>query len=159
MVDWVKLTTRDEEVATLLQRQAVTSNWLDKSAPVRLPKYSSIKIVGTWNDWKEPCEMAWKAFRQCYCFKFQTSSQGWESFQILLDGNWQKCLHPDKCDARPDSDHRLCGPDNQGHRKNWTIDAGASGVWYEARLHLSDDGSIEAVKCIKLNALNIKAAK
>ena len=41
---------------------------------------------------------------------------GWESFQLLLDGSWDKVFYPD-----PGSPHSILGPDNKNAGKDWTI--------------------------------------
>lgn len=101
-------------------------------------------IAGSWSEWKIT-EMKWDGERQCYYFRTRLGKEGWESFQILLDSDYKKCVHPDCADACPYEKYTLCGPDDQGHGKNWTIgrhalDKGAPGACYEVRLVLSKKG-------------------
>mmetsp|Transcript_78292 Transcript_78292/g.135852 ORF Transcript_78292/g.135852 Transcript_78292/m.135852 type:complete len:689 (+) Transcript_78292:120-2186(+) len=101
-------------------------------------------IAGSWSEWKIT-EMKWDAERQCYFFRVRLGKEGWESFQILLDSDYKKCVHPDRADACPYEKYTLCGPDDKGHGKNWTIgrhalDKGSPGACYEVRLVLSKKG-------------------
>lgn len=52
---------------------------------------------------------------------FQVGANGWESFQLLIDGRWEQCVYPSVADACPFVEYRLLGPDNRGHGKNWTV--------------------------------------
>jgi len=124
------------------------------SAQARLPSENGASrprycIVGSWSDWK-PEDMQWDAMQQLYVFQLCLGSGGWESFQFLLDGDWNKCLHPDRSDACPYSFYNLCGPDCHGHELNWTIgahvkDFGAPGARYEVRLQLTRRGAAVSV--------------
>mmetsp|Transcript_8171 Transcript_8171/g.14970 ORF Transcript_8171/g.14970 Transcript_8171/m.14970 type:complete len:578 (-) Transcript_8171:57-1790(-) len=99
------------------------------------PRYC---IVGSWNDWR-PLDMTWDTERQIFCSRAQIGAEGRESFQILVDGRWQQCIHPDCMDACPHVAFNLCGPDDRGHDLNWTIgrhpdDKSEPGAVYEVRL-------------------------
>eukprot|EP00415_Alexandrium_ostenfeldii_P000937 UN0937 len=78
-------------------------------------------VVGTMNDWGEPQVMKWTAEGGYYQYRLTIGSQGWESFQILFNGEWRRCMHPDKKDGCPHSAYQLMGPDNEGNGQNWTI--------------------------------------
>jgi len=144
-VDWV----REGTAAASLQRPGPAVAPLFKHAPLGLPQHSSVTIVGSWDGWAAR-GMGWSAFHQCYFHRLKVGGEGRESFQVLLDGRWDKCLHPDRADACSGTDHRLCGPDDRGHEKNWVITADAAGAWYEVRLFLSSNGSAERVDWLKL---------
>jgi len=78
-----------------------------------------------------------------------------ESFQILCDGDWDSCLHPDHDDACTHEEHTLCGPDSDGHGKNWTIgvhrdDRAAMGVVYRIVLKVDAQGFAQGVEWERL---------
>uniref|UniRef100_A0A7S2FX52 Uncharacterized protein n=1 Tax=Alexandrium andersonii TaxID=327968 RepID=A0A7S2FX52_9DINO len=77
-------------------------------------------VVGSWDDWTYGEVMAFDEQQRCYCLEMQVGEEGQESFQILCEGDWDMCLHPDREDASALAS-RLCGPDADGHGKNWTI--------------------------------------
>lgn len=113
-------------------------DWLRLAVP--LGSYHSISIAGTWDNWQVH-SMTQDSEQSQYSFTVELGKNGWESFQILLDGEWSKCIHPDRADSCPHVDYNLCGPDESGHWKNWTIgrhtlDHGAVGARYLVRLHL-----------------------
>lgn len=78
-------------------------------------------VVGSWDDWTFGEVMAFDEQQRCYFLEMQVGEAGHESFQILCEGDWDMCLHPDK-EARGNQKHKLCGPDADGHGKNWTIE-------------------------------------
>jgi len=113
-------------------------------------KYDSVSIAGTWLDWIVQ-EMRWEEDRRCYLFEVPiVNVEGWESFQLLVNGDWRKCLHPDRADGNLHQPHRLLGPDDRGHGKNWSVgmhplERAAPGDVFEVRLHLKHDGSAHRV--------------
>lgn len=144
-VDWVRL---DRDGKPDLSEPEV-------SPPVKLPSYKAMKIVGTWNEWKEPLEMTWDKDRRCYHFNLVMGVKKEESFQLWLDGDSKRCLHPHREDGSPYTENRLCGPDSFGNGKNWTIglhmlEKPARGVRYEVRLFLTEDGSAKVVDWVKI---------
>lgn len=97
-------------------------------------------IAGTWDHWKVR-DMRWDKNDSCYTFNICLGANGWESFQIVYDGDWNKCLHPDKADASIHTGFDFRGPDSYGNGKNWTIgknplDGGYEGAIYKVRLFL-----------------------
>merc|ERR1711879_224184 len=63
------------------------------------PKKPSTRycIVGSWDNFVVPQEMTWDYRRQCYKSEAQIvriCGVGMASFQILLNGSWDTCLHP-----------------------------------------------------------------
>lgn len=132
IVTWEPYVEKEPE-----KEEAKPSNFTDANRP----RYY---IVGSWSEWKIT-EMKWDGERQCYFFRVRLGKEGWESFQILLDSDYKKCVHPDRADACPYEKYTLCGPDDKGHGKNWTmgrhaLDKGAPGACYEVRLVLSKKG-------------------
>ncbi|CAE7519507.1 unnamed protein product [Symbiodinium sp. CCMP2592] len=94
-------------------QQAVRETWTHSHRP---PK--SLWVASTWNKF-EPKEMKWDGSK--FYHAFQVGANGWESFQLLIDGRWEQCVYPSVADACPFVEYRLLGPDNRGHGKNWTV--------------------------------------
>lgn len=112
-------------------------------------------LIGTWNNWGTVVPMVWDDDGQNYRYSLQLGRQGWESFQVLMGGEWKKCLHPDRKDGCPHLPHELIGPDAESHGKNWTVgrhplDNGAEGATFDVRLHLGDQQSPERVDWVRL---------
>mmetsp|Transcript_13130 Transcript_13130/g.41968 ORF Transcript_13130/g.41968 Transcript_13130/m.41968 type:complete len:987 (-) Transcript_13130:26-2986(-) len=128
-VDWVRLGTGTLDV---LEASKPTTTGAAKYLPY---------VVGTMNDWGQPQVMSWAADGGYFQYRLTIGSQGWESFQILFNGEWRRCLHPDKKDGCPHSQYQLMGPDAEGDGKNWTIgkhplDKGGPGDAYTIRLYM-----------------------
>eukprot|EP00931_Biecheleriopsis_adriatica_P114881 TRINITY_DN90762_c0_g1_i1.p1 TRINITY_DN90762_c0_g1~~TRINITY_DN90762_c0_g1_i1.p1 ORF type:complete len:1166 (-),score=245.01 TRINITY_DN90762_c0_g1_i1:54-3194(-) len=107
------------------------------------PRYC---IVGSWDNWESPQEMDFDG--DCYKYRLQLGTKGEESFQILLDGLWQRTIHPDRPDANPLLTHVLQGPSVSAHGLNWTVgrnDGGRPGSRYEVRLLLTRRGNLKNV--------------
>lgn len=79
---------------------------------------SSFFVAGTWNDFKL-LEMRREGPR--FVHSITIGRGGWESFQLLIGGNWDTAVYPSVQDANPFVEHRVEGPDNKGHGRNWTI--------------------------------------
>mmetsp|Transcript_123591 Transcript_123591/g.384783 ORF Transcript_123591/g.384783 Transcript_123591/m.384783 type:complete len:1284 (+) Transcript_123591:36-3887(+) len=100
-------------------------------------------VVGSWDDWTYGEVMAFDDQQRCYCLEMQVGDSGSESFQILCEGDWDMCLHPDRDGAA------LCGPDADGHGKNWTIgeqDQAAPGTVFRICLKVDDHGVAQKVE-------------
>jgi len=102
-------------------------------------------IAGTWGNWAAN-DMGWDDKRKCYHYTVRLGLNGWESFQILLDGNYKQCIHPDCAEATPHDKHEILGPDSNGHGKNWTIgrhrlDLGSRGSRFEVKLFVDDESN------------------
>lgn len=80
---------------------------------------SAYFIVGTWNDWKP--EQMKKEGEVQFVSSVEIGENGWESFQILLEGKWDTAIYPSIVDANPWVSHKVQGPDGKGHGKNWTM--------------------------------------
>ncbi|CAK9014380.1 unnamed protein product [Durusdinium trenchii] len=78
----------------------------------------SFSIAGTFSAWK-PRKMTWDGFHFVYVVSI--GQTGWESFQILEGGSWERVLYPDMKDANPSLPHSILGPDNKNAGKDWTI--------------------------------------
>jgi 3-oxoacyl-(acyl-carrier-protein) synthase len=68
---------------------------------------SSCWIFGSWTQWSTPQVMEDDG-RGNYTFVVTLGDSGCESFQIILDGDPSKALHPEKVDGK--SGGRVCGP-------------------------------------------------
>lgn len=119
-------------------------------------KIKNPSLVGTWDSWK--CHpMTWEASTKSYGISVQLGINGWESFQILCNDDWEKCIHPDQADGSPHVAHLTRGPDEKGHGLNWTVgkaqqDKGAEGVCYKIKLFQSDSGTADRVEWERLGA-------
>lgn len=114
-------------------------------------------LVGSWNSWGTGEAMGWDDSDQRYSSDIQLGKQGWESFQILLDGDSSRCLHPDRKDACPHIPYELCGPDDEGTGKHWTVgkhplDGGSPGATFRIFLTL-EDGRVGAPKALTWSRL------
>lgn len=123
-------------------------------APVKLPQHKKMSICGSWNDWKAQ-DMKWDADRRCYHLAMDIGIERLESFQLWLDGDSKRCLHPSCEDGSPFTENRICGPDNLGHGKNWSIglhflERADHGVRFEVRLFLTDDGAARLVDWVRI---------
>merc|ERR1712004_859995 len=78
-------------------------------------------VVGSWTNWEIAQPMILDEKCKGYILDMKMRSSCNESFQILCNNDWERCLHPDHEDASTHEKHILCGPDNNGHSKNWTI--------------------------------------
>mmetsp|Transcript_27734 Transcript_27734/g.78491 ORF Transcript_27734/g.78491 Transcript_27734/m.78491 type:complete len:195 (-) Transcript_27734:288-872(-) len=118
------------------------------------PPETPYLIVGSWNEWDSADPMIWDSERHCLKCAVQVGVTGQEEFQFLLDGDWKRCIHPDMKNAGSHGCHwKLCGPDDQGHHKNWVISGDGIknivGAVYEIRLFLLEDESVTAVEWVQ----------
>ena len=91
---------------------------LKAQKPIQQEPPLHFSVAGTFSNWK-PEKMLWDgAF---FVHVLSIGSNGWESFQILLDGSWDKVFYPDVKDAGPTVPHSILGPDNHNAGKDWTI--------------------------------------
>jgi len=133
------------------QQTSVSWDRLDQSSQSSAASRASYCIVGSWTAWQSIEEMEFDG--QCYRYLLQIGSKGEESFQILLDGLWERILHPDRSDACPQSIHVLQGPSINAHGLNWTVgrnDEGLPGSRYEVKLTLTRNGSPKTVEWTKV---------
>nr|AQS99295.1 type I polyketide synthase [Gambierdiscus excentricus] len=78
---------------------------------------SQFYIVGTLGRWKKRHKMAWNG--TCFVFEYALRIGNTESFQILMDGDWNLMLYPLAEDGAKGS--AMKGPDEFGQGKYWTI--------------------------------------
>jgi len=131
-VDWVKLTGQETKDTTNLNTPFV---------------------IGTWNNWGEPSRMDWDEQNKCYHYLLQLGKQGWDSFQILFNAEWKRCVHPDRKDGCPYAAYKLCGPDADAHGNNFTIgrhplDRSGEGTMYDVRFYVTNNTSPEKVEWV-----------
>jgi len=115
-------------------------------------------IAGTWNKWANPLEMWWDEQDLVYKYRVALGEDGWESFQIWLDGNFLHALHPKKATnlGCHYSESLVDGPDADGLGKNWTIghhrsDKAQPGEEYIVRLFEGKAGDFR-VDWVRANA-------
>lgn len=102
-------------------RPGVALSHLAKSTDgLELPKSLPVDffIAGTWNDFT-PEPMSWDGAR--FVHQLIIGPTGEESFQLMMGRSWDFTIYPSVADANPFVDYVLCGPDDDGHGKNWTI--------------------------------------
>jgi len=75
-------------------------------------------IAGTWKNWT-PEPMEWDG--GFFVFVVRIGSQGWESFQLVLNGSWDMVIYPSVKSAGPAVPHEICGPDKGNGGKDWII--------------------------------------
>jgi len=80
-----------------------------------------LSVVGSWNSFT-PAEMDWRG--GLFTLMVTVGPEGYESFQILLNGKWEKTIYPSIADATPFDAHSILGPDTGGHGMNWRIGKG-----------------------------------
>lgn len=119
-------------------------------------KIKNPSIVGTWDSWKSH-PMTWEASSKSYGITVQLGINGWESFQILCNDDWDHCIHPDEKDSCPHGVHKICGPDDKGHSLNWTVgrhqtDKGAEGICFKIKLYQKDDSTADRVEWERLGS-------
>jgi len=113
-------------------------------------------IVGTWDDW-EPQEMSWNAEAGCLQYRVTLGHDGAESFKVLVNGDWDHCIYPDRKDACPHQAHVVKGPDEGGMDEEWTIglhpaDEASTGDIFDVKVFLSHDGRPKRVTWDKVEA-------
>jgi len=139
LVDWEPVTANASKPEDI--KAGTAASWGSQSK-----KYC---IAGTWGNWTAN-DMAWDEKGRCFSYTVRLGLNGWESFQILVDGDYKQCIHPDCGDATPHDEHGIAGPDSDGHGKNWTIgrhrlDLGSRGSRFEVKLHVDEDGKAKSI--------------
>lgn len=75
-------------------------------------------IAGTFTEWNpEPMEMERSGV---YTFEFTLSENRWEQFQIWLDGDPKRCLHPE--DSKASRLTKVLGPDPTPEGNVWYVE-------------------------------------
>eukprot|EP00443_Scrippsiella_acuminata_P000781 CAMPEP_0115203272 /NCGR_PEP_ID=MMETSP0270-20121206/18561_1 /TAXON_ID=71861 /ORGANISM="Scrippsiella trochoidea, Strain CCMP3099" /LENGTH=1041 /DNA_ID=CAMNT_0002616721 /DNA_START=40 /DNA_END=3161 /DNA_ORIENTATION=+ len=82
------------------------------------------KIVGSWSQWSEAHTMDLEE-EGVYRYMMTLGENRWEEFQIWLDGDPTRVLHPGEPMAKRDMP--VWGPDDNAHGLNWLVDG--TGEW------------------------------
>mmetsp|Transcript_27020 Transcript_27020/g.71369 ORF Transcript_27020/g.71369 Transcript_27020/m.71369 type:complete len:548 (-) Transcript_27020:145-1788(-) len=92
-------------------------------------------IVGSWDGWRQPQEMAWNG--DAFVHTVRIGRGGVERFQVLTEGDWDDVLYP----GAPDTPALDChdvrnGPSDFAHGCNWLLGGAAddAGARYEVAL-------------------------
>merc|ERR1712217_219693 len=83
--------------------------------PADRPPPFELCTVGSWNDYC-PTAMLWDG--GVFIQPMVIGSDGWESFQLLKDGDWNAAFYPSIEDATPSVEHKVCGPE-AANDHNW----------------------------------------
>jgi len=110
-------------------------------------------VAASWNEWSELLEMEWQALedvghagvRGVYRCCFTIGWAGREEFQITVDYDWDKSLHPVEANTAPGKG-RVCGPDGEGYGLNWEV-TGTPGQMMEITLDLGSEGVAKSLTC------------
>mmetsp|Transcript_91160 Transcript_91160/g.256990 ORF Transcript_91160/g.256990 Transcript_91160/m.256990 type:complete len:417 (+) Transcript_91160:466-1716(+) len=162
----VDLDDEEGKKRRLRRRWLINDANLEVSDKPEMKKYSAENgrpkqqyyIVGTWNDFV-PRRMTWDHDRRCWTFEARVGSNGFECFQIWLDRDKKKAVHPDTANAGNYVPWELCGPDAHGDNKNWSFGDGSENVRFEVRLFLWEDESPQAVEWGDVELAKKKAAE
>jgi len=149
----VDLDDEEGKKRRLRRRWLINSKNMDITEKPEMQKYSQglgrprqqYFIVGTWND-LVPRRMTWDHDRVCWTFEARVGQNGFESFQIWLERDRKKSVHPDTANAGNYVPWELRGPDADGENKNWSFGDGAEGMKFEVRLFLWADESPQSVE-------------
>eukprot|EP00413_Alexandrium_margalefii_P033347 CAMPEP_0204577572 /NCGR_PEP_ID=MMETSP0661-20131031/42420_1 /ASSEMBLY_ACC=CAM_ASM_000606 /TAXON_ID=109239 /ORGANISM="Alexandrium margalefi, Strain AMGDE01CS-322" /LENGTH=441 /DNA_ID=CAMNT_0051586419 /DNA_START=51 /DNA_END=1373 /DNA_ORIENTATION=+ len=118
-------------------------------------------IAGTWDDW-DVHPMIWDSQESGFVFDVKIGDDACESFRMMVEGDWDRCLFPDRRDAWPLDGHKICGPSADGLEECWTIghhqeDTAQPGDVYRVRLLLTSDGEPLCVNWSRLEEKELKA--
>lgn len=79
-------------------------------------------IVGSWSDFSDVDPMVYKPDEHAFTKEVSIGPSGFETFQILLNGNWLSIVHPNSArSSYLDTDHQVKGPDNNGRNSYWVV--------------------------------------
>jgi len=147
--DVKKVHRKETRRSELLARRAAAKQAAEVKSVVAGPGRKVIDpiIVGTWDDWTYGEPMTFDEESSSYVVDLEVGPEERESFQILCDGDWDLCLHPDHKNAS--SQNTVCGPDHEGHGKNWSIgfhEEASEGSIFRISLKVSSSGYAEKVE-------------
>merc|ERR1719210_2779264 len=96
--------------------------------------------------------MIWDDERLCWTFEVRVGTNGFECFQLWLERDKKKSVHPDTANAGNYVPWELRGPDAEGEGKHWSFGDGTESVRYEVRLFLWQDEGPQSVEwsCLDL---------
>lgn len=97
-------------------------------------------ITGTWAEWSAPALMELEG-TNAYGYTVTLGEEKWEEFQIWLDGDSTRMLHPMTPDAGKGMP--VMGPDENAAGFNWTIDGRPS---YEGMESITEGTEIATIK-------------
>eukprot|EP00434_Breviolum_minutum_P017532 symbB.v1.2.015474.t1/scaffold1156.1/size134879/4 len=118
----------------------------DKKPPFKL------SIAGSWNGFV-PDDMEWED--GLFVFPMEVGDDGWDCFQLLQNGSWDKVIYPSLEEAGASDKYSICGPDNGGHDRSWQIGKDESeeatpGSHFVVCVSLDDKGKVSRVSWEKL---------
>mmetsp|Transcript_28350 Transcript_28350/g.65704 ORF Transcript_28350/g.65704 Transcript_28350/m.65704 type:complete len:549 (+) Transcript_28350:1-1647(+) len=105
------------------------SNWRDMHNKALEEPLPNITIVGSWNGWSqaEPMEkISAPPDTDTYRANIVLGDSRIEHFQLLLDGDIERQLYPERHFASPDAE--ILGPASDVENRAWMIDGKADGV-------------------------------
>lgn len=105
------------------------------------PPPVAYSIIATCDEW-EPHQMVWNEAENCYEAIVKMGKSCEEDFKFLEDGEWSKCVYPNREKASPWDNHTVQGPNEDDADTEWTIgrhpnDRSFDGAIYTVRLFLS----------------------
>lgn len=111
------------------------------------PPRAKVCIAATFNQFI-PQEMHYT--EHGFMCSMKLSDQGWDSFQLVLDGQWERTIYPSVSEASPHRPFSVCGPDNKGHGKNWVVgkhpeDRASPGTEFLIAVPLTAKGGVKHV--------------
>jgi hypothetical protein len=128
----------DEDVSLVSWRCVRT-----EEAPLEDMPPPSYYLCGTMDTGREgKLKMDYVAEKEPYCVcTVEVGSSGQESFQVLVNGDWDQAISPDRQDANPYEGHALRGPSSFGAGFSWTIgshaeEIGSAGEKFEVKVRL-----------------------
>lgn len=118
----------------------------DKKPPFKL------SIAGSWNGFV-PDEMEWED--GLFVFPMEVGDDGWDCFQLLQNGSWDKVIYPSMEEAGANDKYSICGPDSGGHDRSWQIgkvdsEEASPGSHFVVCVSLDDKGKVNRVSWEKL---------
>ncbi|CAK0847854.1 unnamed protein product [Prorocentrum cordatum] len=79
-------------------------------------------IAGSWSDWRvAKLKREGGPGHERFEHLVPIGPEGQESFQLLLEGDWDCTVYPSQPGAHPGMSYEILGPDRCGHGRNWTI--------------------------------------
>jgi len=118
----------------------------DKKPPFKL------FVAGSWSDFS-PAVMEWE--EGLFIYPMEVSKDGWDYFQLLQDGNWDRVVYPSEEDAGLNDKYEIVGPDPNKDAKSWQIgksgkESATPGSHFVICVSLDDRGKVSRVSWEKL---------
>jgi len=105
------------------QGECRTVTWTpvsDSAGKAAKSSQHNYSIMGTWTAWHMQDIVPSKEEEGLWTTSVRLGLGGQEEFQLARDRDWCQVLHPATSRAK-DPLVPLCGPDNQGHGRNWLL--------------------------------------